>query len=367
MTANYQDKKLLQKVADKLENNQDSKNILVGYDGFIDEIIHVVRKRKDQDTFERIETITEFSERIGKAAGLSANIEFVPQQIKLGGNGPIMADSLLNQGHKITYAGSIGVNGIHTVFQEFANRCEQVISFEEPGHTDALEFMDGKLMLGKVHHMTSVNWKNFIAKCPHEELTEILKNTDMLSFNNWTMLSAGMNTIIKGMLSIIREIDHKPIAFIDLADPQKRMDEDILEVLDLIAEFGKETLMILSMNKNESMIVANLLGVSHDDVTHRAVKIREKLGISHVVIHPLHGAAAATKDWAGYVVGPYTEKPVLTTGAGDNFNAGFCNALLRGFSIEECLAMGVNTSGYYVRNAHAPNKEELITFLQNRE
>ncbi len=365
MGTNYQDKKLLEVVADKLQASQEQKNVLVGYDGFIDEIIHVVRKRIDKDTFERIETITEFSERIGKAAGLSANIEFVPQQIKLGGNGPIMADSLICQEHNLTYAGSIGEGSINPVFKDFAKRCKRIITFEEPGHTDAVEFMDGKLMLGKVSHMTGVNWKGLIEKCPREELTKIILDTDLLSFNNWTMLS-GMNAVMEGMLSIIKEIDHKPTAFIDLADPQKRLDTDILDVLELISEFGKETDMILSMNKNESIIVANLLGVNHDDVTHRAIKIRERLGIAQVVIHPLHGAAAATKDWAGYVVGPYTDKPKLTTGAGDNFNAGFCNGFLRGFSTEECLTVGVNTSGYYVRNAHAPNKQELINFLRSR-
>ncbi|PVX52281.1 sugar/nucleoside kinase (ribokinase family) [Balneicella halophila] len=366
MTTNYQDKLLLQTVADKLENSNSSKNILVGYDGFIDEIIYVVRKRQDDKTFERIETITEFSERIGKAAGLSANIEFVTQQIKLGGNGPIMANSLINQGHKVSYAGSIGAEGIHPVFQEFANRCEEVVSFEAPGHTDALEFMDGKLMLGKSHHMTGINWSKLIEKYPREKLTELLQKMDLLSFNNWTMLS-GMNSIMEGILSIIKEIPKKPIAFIDLADPQKRLDEDIIKALELISEFAETTQMVLSMNKNESMIVASLLGVSTDDVIQRAIKIREKLNISHAVIHPLHGAAVATEDWAGYVIGPYTQKPKLTTGAGDNFNAGFCNALLRGFTPEECLAVGVNTSGYYVRNAHSPNKEQLIDFLRNRE
>ncbi len=285
----------------------------------------------------------------------------------IGGNGPIMADSLLNQGHSVSYAGSIGTSSIHPLFEDFAKRCEKVIAFEDPGHTDALEFKDGKLMLGKVHHMTGVNWQNFLKQCPREELTQLVAKTDLISFNNWTMLSEGMNEIIRGMLSIICDIENKPTAFIDLADPQKRLDEDILKVLELISEFGKETDMILSMNKNESMIVANLLGVNHDDVTHRAVKIREKLGISHVVIHPLHGAAAATKDWAGYVVGPYTENPKLTTGAGDNFNAGFCNGLLRGFTPQECLAVGVNTSGFYVRNAYAPDKNELINFLRERK
>lgn len=365
MTKNYQDKDFLHTLADKLENNQDVQKALVGYDGFVDEIIHVVRKRMNENDFERIDTISEFGEKISKAAGLSANFEFVPQQIKLGGNGPIMADSMIRQGHKVVYAGSLGRNGIHPVFQDFADSCEKVISFEDAGHTDALEFKDGKLMMGKIAHMTEVNWKQLLKYCPREELVDIISEVKLLSFNNWTMLS-GMNAIMDGILSIVKEIDNKPIVFIDLADPAKRLDEDIEEVLHILTEFAEETQVVLSMNKNESIIVANLLGIKSDDVIQRAVKIREKLKISHAVIHPLHGASTATKDWAGYVVGPYTENPKLTTGAGDNFNAGFCNALLRGFNTEECLAIGVNTSGFYVREAHAPNKEELVAFLRSR-
>ena len=65
---------------------------VIGFDGFVDEISEAVDKRTSPDTYKRIETIAEFGERIGKAAGLSTNIELVPKVIKLGGNGPIMAN-----------------------------------------------------------------------------------------------------------------------------------------------------------------------------------------------------------------------------------------------------------------------------------
>ncbi len=42
--------------------------------------------------------MTELAQRIGEAAGLSTNLELVPTQVKLGGNGPIMANALSRNG-----------------------------------------------------------------------------------------------------------------------------------------------------------------------------------------------------------------------------------------------------------------------------
>ena len=72
-----------------------------------------------------------------------------------------------------------------------------------------------------------------------------------------------------------------------------------------------------------------------------------------------------TKD--GYCVaqGPYCECPKLTTGAGDNFNAGFVFGMIAGFPMAQTLLMGMATSGYYVRNATSPNLQELIGFLSD--
>ena len=72
-----------------------SLNMMIGLDGFVDEIIHLVDKRIDFNNFTRIRTIAEYGERITKAAGLSTNIEMVTIQTKLGGNGPILANALI--------------------------------------------------------------------------------------------------------------------------------------------------------------------------------------------------------------------------------------------------------------------------------
>ena len=63
--------------------------------------------------------------------------------------------------------------------------------------------------------------------------------------------------------------------------------------------------------------------------------------------------------------GPYTEKPLITTGAGDHFNAGFTTGQLLGLDPEGCLALGVSTSGHYVRTGESPSLAALETFLAN--
>ncbi len=352
----------LEQTLAKLQDYTTSKHFLIGFDGFVDEIIHVVDKRKSPDEYKRIKDINAFSERIASGAGLSANIELVPVQTKLGGNGPILANAIIAQGQAVTYIGAIGDPQIDPVFQSFADQCRRVVSLAGPGHTDALEFNDGKIMLGKMHTMAEVNLENLLAQFPEEELQKTLSETDMVAFTNWTML-AGLNGIIEKFGQVISGLEKKPVVFFDLADPKKRNNKDIRKVLALIAELPCET--ILGMNMNESTIISLILGIKEDKILPRAMQIREVSGISGIVIHPLNGAAIAHEKESVWLEGPYTQKPKLTTGAGDNFNAGFCNAWLGGFDPGECLMIGVCTSGYYVRNAQSPSKNDLKKFMKD--
>src|ERR1043165_8094595 len=135
----------------------------VGLDGFVDEILHVVDKRIDAEHYERVPAIARLADRIAEAAGKSTNIELVNQLTKLGGNGPIMANALASFGLKVTYLGNLGYPHLHAVFHEFAGRAE-IHSIAAPGHTDALEFDDGKIMLGKHSSLKQVNWPNILSR-----------------------------------------------------------------------------------------------------------------------------------------------------------------------------------------------------------
>jgi len=349
----------------KLLNTQNVHlHLIVGFDGFIDEIIHVVNKRIDNETFQRIKTISDFAERIANAAGLSTNIELLTIQCKLGGNGPIMASSLMAQGYEISYIGALGVNEIHPIYKDFSTQCKQVISLANPGHTDALEFNDGKVMLGKLSDLGRVNWLNLLQMYGENNLADMLKQTELIAFTNWTMLPE-MNSLLFGFSQLLNKLTLRPKVYIDLADPTKRRKEDIEEVLHLLNQMQHNVQVALGLNQNESSIIAKILNIFTEDLRVRAIKIREKLNLDRVIIHPVQGAAAATAENSSWVDGPYCQTPKLTTGAGDNFNAGFCSGWLKGFDLESCLICGVATSGFYVRNEYSPTQSELKNFLDD--
>ena len=105
-------------------NNAKELKAFVGLDGFVDEIVHVVDKREDTNTFHRIPTIAAYADRIAEAAGKSTNIELVTQRIKLGGNGPIMANALAALSVGVSYVGALGFPNLHPVFQPLADKSD---------------------------------------------------------------------------------------------------------------------------------------------------------------------------------------------------------------------------------------------------
>ena len=363
---------LPQRTAEQLTAAQPSlagAKALVGFDGFVDTILHVVKQRESATKFTRLTAMREFASRIDGAAGRSANFEFVTQMVKLGGNGPIMAHALGSYGLPMTYIGNLGAPSVHPVFAELA-RGATVHSIAEPGYTDAIEFDDGKLMCGKHESLKEVNWANLIAHLPETELTRIFADARLIALVNWTML-AHMGAIWGKLLTRIAPQlkGERRWLFIDLADPAKRSREDIAGALKLVRKFERYFRVVLGMNLSEGSQVGEVLGFPAPDetygtVTHHAARLREALKIDTVVIHPTHFACASDATGSTHVVGPFTAKPRITTGAGDHFNAGFCIGRLAGFDLAASLQLGVATSGFYVREAKSPTLAHTTRFLR---
>jgi len=344
-------------------------NALVGFDGFVDTILHVVKQRDSATKFTRISEMREFGSKIASAAGLSANFEFVTQMVKLGGNGPIMAHALGSFGLPITYVGTLGAPNLHPVFAEFAQHAV-VHSIAEPGYTDAIEFDDGKLMCGKHESLKEVNWANLTAHLPESELARVFGTAKLIALVNWTMLPH-MTSIWQKLLTRIAPTlrGERRWLFIDLADPAKRTREDLAGALKLVSKFERFFRVVLGMNLNESRQVGAVLGLTppeetYGTVTHHSARIREALKIDTVVIHPTHFAAASDATGSTHVIGPFTAKPKITTGAGDHFNAGFCVGRMIGLDLAGSLQLGVTTSGFYVQNARSPTLAETARFLR---
>jgi sugar/nucleoside kinase (ribokinase family) len=342
----------------------------VGLDGFVDEIIHLVDVRHNSDSFDRIPTIARLSERLAGAAGQSTNIEAVTQRIKLGGNGPIMADALCRFGVKVTYVGALGYPTMHPVFADFAGRAE-VHSIAPPGLTDAYEFDDGKIMIGKTVQLGEITWENIQLRAGRKRFADKFFGSDLVAFVNWTMIpfmSDIWESVQKELCPANKELRRK--IFFDLADPEKRTHDDLRRALKLIEGFRNYFDVILGLNEKEAREVASVLGVPAETQSRSALAtlaraVRAATGVNTLVVHPVTYAAAVTGDECVMADGPYIARPLITTGAGDHFNAGFCLGKVLGFDDETSVLVGVSASGFYVRNARSPRIADLAELLRN--
>lgn len=348
-----------------------SRSGVVGLDGFVDKIVTPVEKRHGLgDQFDPVSTIAEMGGKISSAAGKSANIELYPRFEKLGGNGPIMANAMLSLGMNVRYIGALGHPIISPVFEEFARKTNAV-SLCEPGITTALEFKDGKLMLGNTLSLENIDFRKMIEKCGEGEFFDLLSKSDLISIVNWTMIPKMTALLIELVDRVLPNLPPRETRtfFFDLADPAKRSASDINEVLQVIARFQAHAEVTLGLNYNEGLQVCDVLGLKsggkdENDLKSMATEIRRKLGISTLVLHPVESAACATKEGVWWSEGPFCENPKITTGAGDHFNAGFCCARLSGFSPLSSLALATCTSGHYVRTAESPSTAQVIELLK---
>ncbi len=341
---------------------------VLGFDGFVDEIIAVVDKRYTDGSFAPVRTITAMGDKIRAAAGESSNYELVVKQSKLGGNGPIMANALSCLGLKVTYIGSLGLPEPHPVFREFGSRA-RLISVADPAHTDALEFDDGKIMLGKNEPLNEVHWDNLLARVGRDELVRLTDEATLIGMLNWTMIPS-MSQIWEHLVAeVLPKLGRqRRTLFIDLADPEKRTPEDLRGALGLLSRFQEYVDVIFGLNLKEAleiMAVLNLPSQSDPEaaIAKEAEAIRRAIGVGCVVIHPRRAAAAATAEGVEHFAGPFVRQPMISTGAGDHFNAGFCIGRILGLDLAESLCTGVSASGYYVRTAQSPRLAELAEFV----
>ncbi len=347
--------------------------VTVGFDGFVDSIISVVDKRLDAKHYEPVGTIDRFGQKIVAAAGMSSNYELVVTREKLGGNGPIMASAFTAFGLPVSYIGMLGKPTIHPVFADFA-AVAKVYSIDRAALTDALEFEDGKLMLGKHDSLKQLTWDNIVEVVGQKQLLSLLDKSVLIGNVNWTMLP-NLSSVWKKLIEVLPKLPSarhgRKHVFIDLADPEKRTAKDLRAALGLISKLQKVSQVTLGLNLKEATQVAGVLGIDgghepEDGVEALARALRRKLGVFTVVIHPRKSAAAARVvegvEESAFFAGPFVAQPKLSTGAGDNFNAGFCLGTLAGLALQECLCAGTATSGYYVRNAASPTLEQLARF-----
>jgi hypothetical protein len=363
---------------------------IVGFDGYVDKIQKVVRsKNASQSVY--YNTITEIADHVATLAGVSGQIEIRNLELKLGGNAPIMANSLGALGIKNTCIGTMGYPDLSNVFEEMHPNC-QVISIAEPAQTNAMEFDDGKLIFSEVSTFEQLTWTYVAAVTGMENLTKWIYESQLISFVDWANLNY-CTDIWEGILEDIvvklnpspdeKEIGryyevNKKIAdeegsgmrhknfFFDLCDPSKRSKEEILAALSVINRYKPYGKVTLGLNENEARKIYKALDGENEyttDLQTVARYIFDKMTIHQVLIHPTDRSIVATQKQMFEVKGRLVPEPRILTGGGDNLNAGFCLGLVLDLPIEQTMLLGMANSGTYITNGASPNIEELVEYL----
>lgn len=363
---------LRQPVLKKLQGFSGSvPSALIGFDGFIDEICELVDQRISPTEYRQLETIPQYAERILRAAGKSTNFEVILKHRKLGGNCPLMADALGRLGTPLVTCGAFGYPEVDPLFAGLAKYGPST-TITNPGITVAYEFADGKIMNGRLESLAVITPERILEQFGGREgLIAELRKHALIGAVNWTMIPH-LTAVFALLADVMRSIPEKRMIFVDLCDPVKRPLPELRHAMEILATLeAAGHHFILGLNEQESEEICRALGIetggaSEEEIMERAERIRQTLGNSEVVIHPVKFAATASKEHGmACTPGPVCPKPLITTGAGDHFNGGYCFGRLMGLTPSEALITGVCTSGYYVRNAHGPTPKTMATFVEN--
>ena len=178
-----------------------------------------------------------------------------------------------------------------------------------------------------------MTWARLLERVGAEGLVSLFAEADLVALVNWTMIPA-MSAIWGDLLSLLaaRPVPQNSTRrfFFDLADPEKHDDPSVVSACRLLARFQEHGPTMLGLNEKEAFRVGRALG------------------------------------YAANVDGPFIENPLISTGAGDHFNAGFCLAKQLGLTDDEAATAAVGTSGYYVRHAVSPSLPQLAEFLDSQ-
>ena len=353
----------------KRKKDIDLRKALIGFDGFIDEIVRAVDKRHSINEFTPFKLIEDYVARNALAAHRSINIELVPERVKIGGNAPIMANSMSYHGVPIIFIGALGKPSIEPIFEDFVKK-NNTFSIGNPGHSDALEFNNGKIILGKIHSMSDITWENIIKEIPEKKFIEIMKEVEMLCTVNWTMI-AHMNNIWDNLKRLVKDnsIGLKSL-FIDLADFQKRTQNDARQCFEKITDLSQYFNVTLGLNLKELCQTAELFDIdlpndiNQENIIDLSNKVYKKLRIKELIIHKHDFVLNITGEGLSSFNIKYTSTPKISTGAGDHFNAGYATATLYQLSAQSKLVFAALNSNYYIRTAVSASIEQIIDFAE---
>jgi len=346
--------------------------VFVGFDGFVDKIKKAVKQRAGKEPV-FYSTLKEFASRIESASGKSGQVEMVTIKTKLGGNGPILANTLGSLGVQSYCVGSMGYPELDPLFGTMTDKCH-IISVNNPGRSEAVEFADGKMIFSELKVFDQYDWKYIKEKIGIDRIRQAVLDSRLLALVDWVNLPHATD-LWQGILQdVIKPSGRRDFLFyFDLCDPSKKTTMEIDEVLDLIACFTHRGKVTVGLNENETMKIWGAIhgldvdqsgkGIKLPSVQEAGEALFKSINIDRLLIHLVDRSMLFKKDEMLEISGRYIERPKVQTGGGDNLNAGFCLGQLYDLPMEQCVLLGMAASGFYVQAGESADLGNLLEYI----
>lgn len=345
----------------------------VGFDGFVDTLTRLVKTRTqstENPSIETFSTISEWAQSLQLAAGKSCNYELAFARKCAGGNAVNLARALAKLGYNVDLAANIGdsSNGekIDSVFLDHLHQMARTVNLGIAGQTQALEFNDGKLLLGIQGKNASLSLKDLEFFLGPDWLENWIWNKDLIALVNWTM-TPNLGAIWNYLGQNPPKTKKKRTLLIDLADPRKRSQEELARDLKSLETLSKHDItVILSFNKSEAEQSLQALGGKlplneslDKELLYLAQAIGQKLPSFVIVIHDSKLSVMYGIEKKSLRYGKVITSPLVLTGGGDHFNAGLSHALMQDYEPDQCLDTAMSCASHYIVRGQSPSAQEL--------
>lgn len=322
---------------------------LLGFDGYIDKLVRPKRSQAQDDYFS---TIREFAGFLGSAGAASSDIAVRRTFEKIGGNGTLLAESLADKGVPVVCIGAMGENELDAPYLALSKKAE-LYSICKCATSYAFEFDDGKLMFGDTDCFFDISWQRLCDRVGLEKLIGLFQSARLVGFANWSGLPLStdlMNGILRDICPRLGEKENRSI-FFDLADPSGKSAAQFKELFSCLERLRAHFTVAIGLNPKECLQVYRHFFGADEAAFDPAMaeSLLYGLPVDELVVHTAGCAyAGLRRDKLKRVPGRYLEKPKISVGAGDNFNAGYCLGRLCGLAPEDCAALGNEAAAGFI-------------------
>lgn len=370
-------RKILGELLNQLDTQSKSINSLrafIGFDGFIDKIQKAVGKKEAQRN-SYLETIQKFTDHLLELPGRNGQVELVTEQVKMGGNAPILSNALATLGVNSYCMGAMGLPQVHPVFNAMHTSCK-LISVAEPGESQAIEFNDGKIILSEVSMLGEHNWEYIRKNFDLKKVRSHVDQCHLVAFVGWSRLWHSSDIWQGFREDVIMPLGRKDLLFFfDLCDLSQRTACEIREILEIISSFSTYGKVTLGLNEDEACKAwAAIKNYEINSETNRndipsveeiGAAIYHAMDVDSITVHLVDRMMVFRNNYKLEINGRLVTHPKVQTGGGNNLNAGYCLGLLLGLDTPLSMMLGMATSGAYVENGYSPEMSDLTRYIRN--